>query len=142
MHFHVSQGSIQGAFIFIAYAPTIPEIIPDSLQLNVYADDQLQRKSFNPGIIHEPTNNTNIDDGTCTIAINEDTMLKVKTWMDAVCFKLNELKTEFIYFRSRQQPTKCHDNTININGEIINRSTKVKYLGGHLDEQLNFNIYK
>ena len=27
---------------------------------------------------------------------------------------------------------------ININGEIINRSTKVKYLGGHLDEQLNF----
>ena len=65
-------------------------------------------------------------------------MLKVKIWMDAVQIKLNESKTEFIYFRSRQQLTKCHHHTINIKGEIINRSTEVKYLGGHLGEQLNF----
>ena len=103
------------AFLFIAYASTIPEIIPDSLQLNGYADDHSLRKSFKPGIIHEPTNNTNIGDETCTIAVIEDTMLKVKTWMDAVCLKLNESKTEFIYFGSRQQLTKCHHNTININ---------------------------
>ena len=65
-------------------------------------------------------------------------MLKVKIWKDTVSLKLNESKTEFIYFRSRQQPTKHHHNKININGEIINRSAKVKYLGGHLDEQPNF----
>ena len=58
--------------------------------------------------------------------------------MDAVCLKLNESKTEFIYLISRQQSTKCHPNTVNIKGEIINRSTKVKNLGGYLDEQLNF----
>ena len=33
-------------------------------------------------------------------------MLKVKTWMDAVHLKLNESKTEFIYFGSRQQLKK------------------------------------
>ena len=88
MHFSVPQGSIQGAFLFIAYASTIPEIIPDSRQLNGYADDHSLRKSFKPGIIHEPTSNTNTDHETCTIAISEVTMLNVKTWMDAVCLKL------------------------------------------------------
>ena len=79
MHFSVPQGSIEGAFQFIAYVSTIPEIIPDSLQLNEYTDDHSLRKSVKPGIIHETTNNTNIDDETCTIAIIEDTVLKVKT---------------------------------------------------------------
>ena len=79
MHFSTHQGSIQGAFLFIAYASTIPEIIPDSLQLNGYADDHSLGKSFKPGIIHESTSNTNIDDKACMIAVIEDTMLKVKT---------------------------------------------------------------
>ena len=138
MHFGVPEGSIQGAFLFIAYASTIPEIILDSPQPNGYADDHTLRKSFKAGIIHEPTNNTNIDDETCTIAIIEDSMLNAKTLMDAVLLKLNKLKTGFIYFGSRQQLTKCHQNTININRKIINRCTKVKYLRDHLDEQLNF----
>ena len=139
MHFSVLQGSIQGALLYIAYAATIPDIIPDSLQLNGYADDHSLGKSFKPGIIHEPSNNTNIDDETYIIAIIEDTVLNVKTWMDAVCLKLNELKKEFIYFGSRQQLTNSsHYNAININGGIINRSAKVKYHGAHLDEQLNF----
>ena len=62
MHFSVPQGSIQGTLLFIAYASTIPVVIPDSFQLNRYADDQSLRKSFNPGIIHEPTKTNNDDD--------------------------------------------------------------------------------
>ena len=79
MHLSVPQGSIQGTFLFIAYASTFPEIILDSLQPNGYADDHSVRKLFKPGIIHDPTNNTNIGDDTCTIAIIEDTILKIKT---------------------------------------------------------------
>ena len=71
------QGSIQGAILFISYASTIPEIIPDSLQHNGYADDHSLRKSFKPGIIHELTTNTNIDDETCTTAIIKDIIMKV-----------------------------------------------------------------
>ena len=139
--FSVPQGSIQGAFLFIAYASTIMEVIPNSLQLNAYADDHSIRKSFNPDTTLGPTNNTHTNDETGTIAIIEDTMLKVKTWMDAAHLKLNETKTEFIYFGSRQPLRKCQHKEININGETINRSTKVKYLGGHLDEKLKFNQY-
>ena len=79
MYISVPQGSIQGAFLFIAYASTITEVIPNSLQLDTYADDHSTRKSFKPDITQGPTNNTHIDDETGTIAIIENTMLKFKT---------------------------------------------------------------
>ena len=55
-------------------------------------EDHSLRKAFRPGIIHEPTDNTNIHDETCTIAVIEGTVLKVKTWKDAVFIKFNESK--------------------------------------------------
>ena len=58
--------------------------------------------------------------------------------MAAVHLRLNESKTEVIYFGSRQQLRKCQNKTFNINGEIINRSSKVKYLKSHLHEELKF----
>ena len=61
-----------------------------------YADDHSNRKPFKPGDI-----NCNTDSDT--IAIMKELMLKVKGWMDAVRLKLNESKTKFIYFGSRQQ---------------------------------------
>ena len=39
MNFSIPQGSIQGAFIFIAYASTIQEVIKEDVTLNVFADD-------------------------------------------------------------------------------------------------------
>ena len=65
-------------------------------------------------------------------------MYDIKAWMEAVKLKLNEAKTEFIYFGSRQQLNKATHTTINIMGESIKRSTKVRYLGGHLDSNLTF----
>ena len=41
--------------------------------------------------------------------------------MDAVRLKLNESKTEFIYFGSEHQLTKCSENTIKVIKETINR---------------------
>ena len=112
IHFIVPQGSIQGAFLFIAYASNITEVMPNSLQLHAYADDHSVWKSFNPDITQGPTNNTHIDDETGTIAIIKDTMLKVKTWMDAVHLTLNESKTEFMYCGNRQQLQRCQHKTL------------------------------
>ena len=63
-------------------------------------------------------------------------MLDIKSWMDTVKLKLNETKTEFIYFGGKQQLAKTRRNTININGETIQCTNKIKYLGGHLDSSL------
>ena len=131
INYSVPQGSIQGAFLFNAYASTISDVIPPTLELMGYADDHLIRKSFRPG-------NSNSNTEPDTIAIMEDSMLEVSRWMNEVRLKLNECKTEFIYFGSRQQLKKCTFDKININNETIQRSDTVKYLGGHLDQNLNF----
>ena len=50
MDFSVPQGSIQGAYLSICYASTLNEIVPKSLTLNGFADDNSIRKSFKPTI--------------------------------------------------------------------------------------------
>ena len=131
INYSVPQGSIQGAFLFNAYASTISDVVPPTPELMGYADDHSIRKPFRPG-------NSNSNTEPDTIAIMEDSMLEVSRWMNEVRLKLNESKTEFIYFGSRQQLKKCTFDKININNETIQRSNTVKYLGGHLDQNLNF----
>ena len=132
INYSVPQASIQGAFLFNAYASTISDVIPPTLELKGYADDHSIRKPFRPG-------NTNSNTEPDTITIMEDSMLEVSRWMNEVRLKLNESKTKFIYFDSRQQlKKKCTFDKININNKTIQRSDTIKYLGGHLDQNLNF----
>ena len=65
-------------------------------------------------------------------------MQDIKFCMHAVRLKLNESKTELIYFGSNQQLAKYQHSSINIIGETIDRYTQVRYLGGHLDRNLLF----
>ena len=58
--------------------------------------------------------------------------------MDAVHLTMNESKTEFIYFGSKHMLKKCNISTVNINGEHIVRSVKIKFQGGLLDSTLSF----
>ena len=58
--------------------------------------------------------------------------------MDWVRLKMNSAKTEFIYFGSKVQLGKCVVTHLNINDEIVERATTIKYLGAWLDAQLTF----
>ena len=73
-----------------------------------------------------------------TIAIIEKSMLDIKSWMDQVRLKMNESKTEFIYFGWPSQLDKCTTNHINVNREQIARINITKYLGAYLDSKLDF----
>ena len=126
MEFSVPQGCTQGASLFISYASTLNEVVPKDLQLNGYAYDHSISKCFKP------------EDESDTIATIESTILDIKCWMDAVCLKMNESETEFIYSGIKQMLKKCNISTVNINGEHIVRSDKVKYLGGFLDSTFSF----
>ena len=44
-------------------------------------------------------------------------MLDIKSWMDAVRLKMNDSKTEFIYFGGPKQLEKTIINQINVNAE-------------------------
>ena len=90
MQFSIPQGSVYGAFLFIAYASTLHEVIAD-LTVNGFADNHSLRKAFSP-------DQTNNEENTITII--GKSVEEVKSWKDAVCLKLNKSKMEFIYFGS------------------------------------------
>ena len=106
----VPQENIQGAFLFIAYASTLDQIIDSNqLTLNGFADDHSVRKSFKPSKL----DHKELD----TIVIMEQSMQDIKVWMDQVCLKMNDSKMEFIYFSWPSQLGKCQVDSINVNGE-------------------------
>ena len=127
MNFSIPQESVQGAFLFIAYASTI-QVMKKDLTLTGFVDDHSICKQFKSGTRQEQD----------TIAILESSLKDIKAWMDAVRLKLNESKTEFIYFGSGQQLSKCSENTIKVIEETITRCSTIQYLGGYLDSQLSF----
>ena len=102
------QGSVQGEFLFIAYASTLDLIVwPSGLELNEFADDHSVHTTFKPSKLDHKEE---LD----TITSIESTMLDIKSWMDQVHLKLNEAKTEFIYFGWPSQLEKCTTTTIDV----------------------------
>ena len=52
--------------------------------------------------------------------------------------KMNSAKTEFIYFGSKVQLSKCVVVHLNVNDEMVERAGFIKYLGAWLDAQLSY----
>ena len=52
--------------------------------------------------------------------------------------KMNDEKTEFIVFGSRQSLAKCNVSEIAVGDCLVSRSSVVKLLGVEIDENLNF----
>jgi hypothetical protein len=130
MNFSVPQGSVAGPVLFTAYVSSLPSIINENLgTIAGYADDHHLYRSFDPNISgaeHE------------TISYLQDSLSAIKTWMDSLVLKMNQSKTEYIQFGSRQQLQKCVYESININESVIERSAHIKFLGSYLDASLTF----
>ena len=116
-----------GPVLYLIYASTIVNIIPGNLHIYGYADDHALSTSFKPGHQDECEGNQ-ILQGIC---------LAVKDWMDSNRLKMNASKTEYIYFGSSHQLTKCENKSLDVNGELVERTDAIKYLGAYMDEQLN-----
>ena len=72
---------------------------------------------------------------TC-ISKLESCLADVRSWMQANFLKLNESKTEFIIFGTRQQLNKVGTINIRIGDDEIQNVPSVKNLGLHFDEEL------
>ena len=78
LDYSVPQGSIQGAFLFFAYASILNEIVDNTkLELNGFADAHSVRKMFKPSKL-------GCKEELETIAIIKESMLDIKSWMDQV----------------------------------------------------------
>ena len=109
------KGSYSSTNLFTCYSSLIDNQINNSIVLNGFADDHS---------IHK----TNL----------EETVKQIKCWMDTMHLKLNSDKTEYILFRSQAQPKKISPEPLNAHGNLIEIGKVVMYLGGFLDQQLNF----
>ena len=61
--------------------------------------------------------------------------------MDKMQFKLNSDRTECILFGSKHQLNKAAHEPFRTGPDLIELSNKVKYLGGVLDNTLNFKLH-
>ena len=78
------------------------DIVPTTIAIHGYADDHALTKSFKGGS---------------------------KVWMDENRLKMNNAKTEFIFYGSWQQLSKLTTTTIDINGVNIESGKSIRYLG-------------
>ena len=53
--------------------------------------------------------------------------------------KMNDKKTEFILFDSREQLMKCKSQKLKVNETEVTRSASVRYMGAYLDSELKFS---
>ena len=125
----VPQGSCSGANLFNLGCSMLNNVVPSDLHLSGFADDHSVRKEFKAN--HRSAELQMKNDG-------EECMADVKSWMDKVRLKMNPSKTEFIYFGSRTQLSKCVITQLNVNGELEERAILIKSLGDWLDSQLLF----
>ena len=124
--FSVPQSSILGPILFNCYASTLMEIIPESKDsfLSGYADDHAIIHSLNP------------EDNNIKQKIEND-IGKIKIWMGENHLKMNNAKTEFIILGTTNNLRKNTLDNIKIGYTKIHQTSKIKFLGVHLDEKLS-----
>ena len=128
LDFSVPQGSCMGSNIFNAYSSTLTLVILRPIAFMVLL-------TITPSDKFKIGNHT--EERKCITNL-ESCAIEVKDWVDKNRLCMNDDKTEFIIFSSRQLAKKIDTDCLNMNGTIIQKSEVIRYLGIWLDSQLNF----
>ena len=72
----------------------------------------------------------------CSVQTLERKAVEVKEWMDENHLKMNDSKTEFITFASKQMLKLCTTDHLNVNDVSVPRCKVNKYLRAWLDQHL------
>ena len=125
----VPQGSLAGPNLYLAYASTLQEIVPEEVCLNGFADDHSLKRSFKA------------DDRKAehtTISILQNCLKDVKLWVDKNRLNMNDGNTEFTIFGAKKQLAKCTTTGIDVNDNDASTSKAVKYLGVWMGSNFTF----
>ena len=129
----VPQGSCAAPILFTVYASTIESVITtqtsdngedESSQIKVnhpndrattvslhgFADDHALKNTFSANLRLAERE---------SVSTLEAKAADVKLWMDHNCLKMNDSKTEFIMFTSRQMIQECVTTELDVNGSDI-----------------------
>ena len=129
LDFSVPQGSCGGPVLYSVYASSLQTEILAYVRLNAFADDHSLSCAFKAN---------NREQEADTMNSLEQCLLNVNRWMNQNRLKMNMEKTEFIIFGSGQNLPKCLTENINVCGDIVECSKKIRLLGTWLDTGLTF----
>ena len=130
--FSVPQGSFAGPVLYSVYASTLQTVIPERIDLNGFAYDHNIKKPFRAS--------NKVDEKEVTSDV-ELCITRINNWMNVNRLKMSMDKMEFILFGSRHHLPKCETRSINICGDTVVKSNKIKLLGAWLDENLSFKSH-
>ena len=124
----VPHGSLAVPNLYLTYASTLQEIVPEEVCLNGFADDHSLKRSFKAA--DRKAEHT-------TISILQNCLKDVKLWMDENRLQMKDEKTEFM-FGAKKKLAKCTTTSIDVNNTEVSMSKVVKYLGMWMDSNLTF----
>ena len=113
----------------MCYSALLDKIVPADIMVSGFTNDHSLKKSF-------PA--SNLGKQKSMQRKLEHTLAVIKSWMDTKRLRLNN-KMEYITFGSQAQLQKIPKQPLTTGNYTIQMSSDVKYLGGTLDSQLNFN---
>ena len=123
----VPQGSVLGPLKFCLYMLPPSAILRfHKIGYHVYADDTQIYVSFK------------CDDPSQALGKINACISDIRRWMILNKLKINDVKTEFIVFRSPMLKHDLSDRSVNVGGNVIKPSEKVRDLGVILDQTLSF----
>ena len=124
----VSQGPVSEPLKFCLYMLPLSAILRfHKIGYHVYAGDTQIYVSFK------------CDDPSQALGKMNACISDIRRWMILNKLKINDAKTEFILFRSHMLKHDLSDLSVNVGGNLIKPSEKVRDLGVILDQMLSFD---
>lgn len=123
IHFGVLHGSIFGPLLFVIFISDLPKALSCSKML-LYADNAI--------LFYAGKDVRQIE----KILSNERN--QVRSWLRNNCLFLNQRKTKCILFGTGPKLSNADSFNIEINGELLMRVFKFKYVGVLLDDSLSW----
>ena len=131
----IPQGSTLGPNLFNLFMSPLGGICwAQGIKFASYADGTQNYTSF------RPLTNLLEPQITCINKL-ESCLADVRSWMQVNFLKLNESKTEFIIFGTRQELNKVGTVNIRIGDDVIQNVPFVRNLGLHFDEELKHSSH-